>query len=192
MSHRLNMMIAATALVVAPGIAAAQTSASNSIALTSIVSGSCGLGAPAQAVLDLHDLSGSDGKLDASKRSAATQVSTVITDAWCNAPHSLTFAAKPMSLQQSRSYAQPSYMARDITYDAKLVGWPVTLTRRPKTGDDDVSIDLPGAFAAPGSGLVLNISRLETLTAARVEDATLMLEAGSYKGTVTITLSTSN
>lgn len=190
MSHRLNMTIAAAALLVVPGAAAAQT-ASNSIALTSTVAGSCGLGTPAQTVLDLHDLSGTDGKLDSSKRSTSTQVSTVITDAWCNAPHSLTFAAKPMSLQESRSYAQPSYMARDITYDAKLVGWPVTLTRRPKTGDDDVSIEMPGAFAA-SSGLVLNISHLETLTAARVEDATLMLEAGHYKGTVTITLSTSN
>ena len=192
MSHRLNMTIAAAVLLVVPGVAAAQSSASNSIALTSTDAGSCGLGTPAQTVLDLHDLSGTDGKLDSSKRSSSTQVSTVITDAWCNAPHSLTFAAKPMSLQESRSYAQPSYMARDITYDAKLVGWPVTLTRRPKTGDDDVSIDLPGAFAAASPGLVLNISRLETMTAARVEDATLMLEAGHYKGTVTITLSTSN
>ena len=126
MSHRLNMTIAAAALLFAPGVAAAQA-ASNSIALTSTVAGSCGLGTPAQTVLDLHDLSGTDGKLDSSKRSTATQVSTVITDAWCNAPHSLTFAAKPMSLQESRSYAQPSYMARDITYDAKLVGWPVLL-----------------------------------------------------------------
>jgi hypothetical protein len=191
MSHRLNLTIAAAALLLVPGVAAAQT-ASNSIALTSTVAGSCGLGTPAQTVLDLHDLSGTDGKLDSSKRSTSTQVSTVITDAWCNAPHSLTFAARPMSLQESRSYAQPSYMARDITYDAKLVGWPVTLTRRPKTGDDDVSIELPGAYAAPSSGLVLNISHLETMTAARTEDATLMLEAGHYKGTVTITLSTSN
>lgn len=191
MSHRLNMTIAAAALLFAPGVAAAQA-ASNSIALTSTVNGACGLGTPAQTVLDLHDLSGTDGKLDSSKRSTATQVSTVITDAWCNAPHSLTFAAKPMSLQESRSYAQPSYMARDITYDAKLVGWPVTLTRRPKTGDDDVSIELPGAFAPASPGLVLNISHLETMTAAKVEDATLMLEAGHYKGTVTITLSTSN
>lgn len=191
MSHRLNMTIAAAALLFAPGVAAAQA-ASNSIALTSTVNGACGLGTPAQTVLDLHDLSGTDGKLDSSKRSTATQVSTVITDAWCNAPHSLTFAAKPMSLQESRSYAQPSYMARDITYDAKLVGWPVTLTRRPKTGDDDVSIELPGAYAASSPGLVLNISHLETMTAAKVEDATLMLEAGHYKGTVTITLSTTN
>ncbi len=192
MYHRLKLTVAVAGLVVGPGVAAAQTSASNQIALSSTVAGSCGLGAPAQAVLDLHELSGADGKLDASKRSTATQVSTVITDAWCNSPHLLTFAAKPMALQETRSYAQPSYMARDITYDAKLVGWPVTLTRRPKTGDDDVSIELPGGYAAPNPGLVLRISRLETLTAAKVEDATLMLEAGHYKGTVTITLSTFN
>ena len=70
----------------------------------------------------------------------------MIASAWCNAPHSLIFEAKPMALQEVRSYAQPAYMAREITYDAKLVGWPVILTRRPKTGDDNVSIEVPGVI----------------------------------------------
>jgi hypothetical protein len=192
MFHRLNMTIAAAALLVVPGVAAAQTTATGHIAVNSTVAGACGLGAPAQAVLDLHDLSGTDGRLDSSKRSSAVQATTVIADAWCNTPHSLTFAAKPMSLQETRTYAQPSYMARDITYDATLVGWPVDLSRRPKSGDDDVSIAMHGAYAPASPGLVLNISRLETLTAAKVEDSTLMLEAGHYKGTVTITLATTN
>ena len=190
MFHRLKLTVAAVALL-APGAALAQT-ATGEIGLSSTVIKSCGLGAPAQTVLNLLDLSGADGRLDQSKRSTSTLASTVIADAWCNAPHSLTLDARPMSLQQTRSYAQPAYMAREITYDAKLVGWPATLTRRPKTGDDGVSIEFPGAFAPSSPGLVLNVSHLETLTAAKAEDPALMLEAGTYKGTVTITLATVN
>lgn len=191
MFHRLKLTVAAASMLVVPNTALAQT-VSSDINLSSTVSGACGLGVPAQTVLNLLNLSGSDGRLDSSKRSTSTLASTVISDAWCNAPHSLTLDAKPMALQETRSYAQPVYMAREITYDAKLVGWPVTLVRRPKTGDDGVSIEMPGPYAPVSPGLVLNVSHLETLTAGKVEDASLMLEPGTYKGTVTITLATVN
>ena len=192
MFHRLKLTVAAASALAMPGIAQAQT-VSADIQLSSTVDNACGLGAPSLTVLDLHDLTGPDGKLDPSKTGAATLASTVIADAWCNAPHSLTLDATPMALQGAPSYAQPSYMAREITYWAKLVGWGSgSLNRRPKSADDGVSSDFTGAYAAQSPGLTLNVSDLETLTADKTEQPGLMLEAGHYKGTVTITLTTSN
>jgi hypothetical protein len=193
MLHRFPLTAAAALLLLAPGAALAQTTASSEIDLSSTVTASCGVGAPSLTVLDLHELSGPDGRLDSSKRSSSTLASTTIADAWCNAPNKLTFGAKAMTLQEARTYAQPAYMARDITYDATLVGWgPFDWTRRPHTGDDSISLASSGPYATSSSGLVLNISKLETMTAAKTEDSSLMLEAGHYKGTVTITLTTVN
>ena len=191
MFHRLKLTVAAASALAMPGIAQAQT-VSGDIELSSTVGKACGLGAPSLTVLDLHDLTGSDGKLDPAKTGTQVLASTVIASAWCNAPHSLKLAAKPMALQTMPSYAQPSYMAREITYNATLIGWPVNLTRRPKTGDDEMSIEFNGDYAPPAPGLTLNVSDLETLTAGKVEQAGLMLEPGNYKGTVTITLATVN
>ncbi|RYD65309.1 MAG: hypothetical protein EOP58_07815 [Sphingomonadales bacterium] len=191
MFHRIKLAAFAAAALAAPSAALAQTSSSD-IQLSSTVAGACALGAPSLTVLNLQDLTGSEGTLDSSKTGSAVLASTVIANAWCNAPHSVKLQATPMALQSTPAYAQPSYMARLVTYNARLIGWPVNLTRRPKTGDDEVSIEFGGAYAPPEPGLKLEVSDLETLTAGRVETPNLMLEVGNYKGTVTITLATVN
>lgn len=191
MSNPFKVAVAAAALLAAPGIAQAQ--ASSDIALSSTVAGACGLGAPTIAVIDLLDLTGPDGRLDPSKTSDTMILgSSAIQNAWCNSPSTLEFSTRAMELQSPPSYAQPSYMSRDITYSARLVGWSDPVSRRPKSGDDIVILEKLGAYAAPNTGLVIEVRNLETLTASKVEQPNLMLEAGSYKGTVKITLAPVN
>ena len=191
MFYRLKLTVAAGSVLLVPGIALAQAQAQSEINVSANVLKACGLGTPDQTFLDLGDLTGPDGKLASSKTGSAVLASTTIANAWCNAPHSVKMQAVPMLLQGTKPYGQPVYMTRAITYDATLQGWPAELVRRPRTGDDDVQINFAGAYA-PAGGLVLKVARLNSLTANRAEQTGLMLEAGTYKGTVTITLATVN
>lgn len=190
MFHRLTLAATAgLAALAAPGAALA-SQATGEILLGSTVVGACGLGAPDVTEINLGDLSGPNGMLDPSKRATTTQGTAVIASAWCNTSHRLTIEGQPMTLQRATPYAQPDYMTRHITFDAKLVGWAVGLNFRPRSGGDQASIDVPDARAATAPGLRLNISNLQTLNAARAEQANLMLEPGSYRGTITVTLAT--
>lgn len=189
MFHRLKFATIGIAALAASGVAHANE-VSAEIAISSTVIGACSLGAPDVTEINLGDLSGPDGLLAASLKVPTTVGTAVIADAWCNTSHRLTIEGQPMTLETVKPYAQPDYMTRHITFDARLVGWPVVLGYRPRTGDDRASIDLTEARAAPAPGLRLNISNLETLTAARAEQANLMLESGSYRGRVTVTLAT--
>ena len=191
MLHRLKLVMAAAALVALPGVAGAQA-ASNEIHLNSTVTGSCGMGAPDFTVLDLHDLTGPNGLLDPAKMGDTVLATATIADAWCNAPHTLSLQSTAMTRQGALPYAQPSYMARRVTYNAKLIGWPFTTTIRPRNDNDLTTIEVPSAYAAPGPGLRLQISKLQTLAIGNTEQAGLMLEPGFYLGTVTITLAAAN
>jgi len=190
MIHRLKLAIAGAALVAMPGMAQAAT---GEILLGSTVDGACGVGAPDLTVLDLHDLTGPDGLLDAGKTGSTVLATATIADAWCNTAHKLTMTAYPMALQHTPPYAQPDYLSRRVTFDAELLGWPYGLSNRPHGGGDVTTFGpVSGAYAAPGPGLRLRISNLETLTAASAEQPNLMLEPGNYRGTVTITLAVAN
>jgi hypothetical protein len=79
-------------------------------------------------------------------------------------------------------------MARRVTFNAKLIGWSSSVTVRPHNDNDLFTIDILSAYAAPGPGLQLQISKLQTLATGNTEQAGLMLEPGNYLGTVTITL----
>jgi len=186
MVHRLKLLMAGTALLALPSVAQAQAAAE--IQLHSAVGGSCGLSAPDASVLDLHDLTGPDGLLDPAKLGNTILATATIADAWCNTPHTLSLQSTAMALQQTMPYAQPVYMARRVTFNAQLVGWPFTATIRPRNDNDPVTLDVPSAYQAPSPGLRLQISKLQTLTPGGDEQAGLMLEPGSYLGTVTITL----
>lgn len=190
MIHRLKLAIAGAALVAVPGMAQAAT---GEIDLSSTVNGACGVGTPDLTVLDLHDLTGPDGLLDAAKKGNTVLATATIADAWCNTAHELSMTSYPMSLQSTPPYAQPDYLARRVTFNARLVGWVTGFTSRPHGGGDFASIGpISGAYAAPSPGLRLQISKLETLTAGNAEQANLMLEPGNYRGTVTITLAVAN
>ena len=190
MLHHLKLVFAGAALLALPGIAAAQ--ASNQIQLNSTVAGACGLGTPDTTRIDLHDLTGPDGNLDPAKTGTAVLGTATIEDAWCNTPHTLSLQSTAMTLQRSVPYAQPAYMARRVTFDARLVGWFVNTTIRPRNDNDLTTIEVPQAFAAHAPGLRLNISKLQTLALGNTEQAGLMLEPGFYLGTVTITLAAAN
>jgi hypothetical protein len=187
MFHRLKLVLAGAGLLALPAVAHAQT-ASQEIDLSTTVNPSCGLGAPDTTVIDLHDLTGPDGLLDPAKTGNAVLGTATIADAWCNAPHKVSLTSTAMTLQRTVPYAQPAYMARRVTFDAKLVGWSFTTTVRPHNDNDLFSLDVPSAYAAPAPGLQLQISNLETLALGNTEQAGLMLEHGDYLGTVTITL----
>jgi hypothetical protein len=186
MFHRVKRAMAGVVLLALPAVAHAQASAE--IDLSSTVGGSCGLSTPDASVLDLHDLTGPDGLLDPAKLGNTILATATIADAWCNTPHTLSLQSTAMTLQRTVPYAQPAYMARRVTFNARLVGWPFTATIRPGNDNDLVTLDVPSAYAAPSPGLRLQISKLQTLTPGGTEQAGLMLETGSYLGTVTITL----
>lgn len=186
MIHRFKLGMVGAALFALPG--AAQAQASQEILLNSTVQQSCGMGAPTTTRIDLLDLTGPGGTLDPAKTGSAVLGSSTIADAWCNAPHKITISSTAMTLQRSVAYAQPSYMARRVTFDADLVGWYVDTSIRPHNDNDSFTINVPHAFAAGPSGLRLNISNLETLNISNTEVPELMLEHGSYLGTVTIKL----
>lgn len=188
MSHRFKLVIAGAAALAMPGIAQADT-ASSEIELSSTVLSACQLGTPDVTEINLLDLTGPDGKLSAAKTQDVTQGTAVIANAWCNGPHTLSMRTWPMALTRQISYGQPANMARKVTYTARLIGMSdAPLGGRPAFGGDLAFVDNPGARAAGSSGLRLNISKLQTLTAANQEQAGLMLEYGEYRGTVTITL----
>lgn len=192
MTHRLKLTIAGIALFGMSGVAHAQSTASSQIDISSTVIGACALGAPDTTLINLGDLTAPNGLLDPAKKVTTTLGTAIIADAWCNTSHQVKIEGQPMTLQRTVPYAQPTYMTRHITFDAKLVGWPSGLNFRPRSGGDQASADFYEARAAAAPGLRLNISNLETLTAARAEQAGLMLEHGDYKGTITITLAPSN
>lgn len=186
MIHRLKLAITGAALVALP---AAAHAAEAEIGLGSTVEGACGVGAPDTTTINLHDLTGPDGLLDAGKTGNTVLGFATIEDAWCNTAHELSMITYPMSLQHTPPYAQPAYLSRKVTFNARLVGWTTGFTGRPHGGGDLASIGpISGAFAAPAPGLQLQISKLQTLTAGSVEQPNLMLEPGSYRGTVTIIL----
>ena len=190
MIDRLKLALAGAALLAMPGVAHA---ASAEILLDSTVEGACGVGSPDYTELDLHDLTGPDGLLDGAKTGAQVLATATIADAWCNTAHNLKMTAYPMALEHTPPYAQPAYLARRVTYDAQLVGWPIGITVRPRGGGDTTTLGpVNSAFAAPAPGLQLRISNLETLNTGNAEQANLMLEPGSYRGTVTITLAVAN
>jgi hypothetical protein len=186
MFHRLKLVMAGAALLALPGVANAQ--ASQEVALNSTVNGACGLGTPDASILDLHDLTGPDGTLDAAKTGNTVLATATIADAWCNAPHTLSLESTAMTLQRTVPYAQPAYMARRVTYNATLLGWPVGAVIRPRNDHDLATMIIDHAYAAPAAGLRLQISKLQTLATGNTEQAGLMLEPGFYLGTVTITL----
>lgn len=191
MRDHLRLAVAVIGALAVPSLAHA---AEKQVNITGQVEHSCGVGSPDVTEINLHDLTGPDGKLDPAKMGSAVLGEATIADAWCNTPHLLKMEAVPMTLTRAVAYAQPDYMARKVTYDAKLVGWAgFPITGRPKGGGDTYSIGpVPYAYAAPSPGLVLQVSKLQTLSSAGLEQANLMLEYGLYRGTVTITLTTEN
>jgi len=186
MLHRLKFLIPGAVLLAVPGMAQAQ--ASNQIELRGTVTGACGLGAPDTNVIDLHDLTGPDGLLDPAKTGNTVLGTATIANAWCNAPHTLSLESTAMTVQRNIPYAQPTYMARRVTYNATLLGWPVGTVIRPRNDHDLATIIVDHEYAAPAAGLRLQISKLQTLATGNTEQAGLMLEPGNYLGTVTITL----
>jgi len=194
MFHRRTLLMAGLATLAAPGIAHAN-SVSQEIDISSTVAGACGMGNPGQEEINVGDMTDADGLLDSRLRGAMVDDNyVVIPNAWCNTPHKLTMAMTPMTLQDPPPYAQPSYMARDVTYTASLKNWapapagPMTLRVHGPSGE--TSSTYLSALAARNDGLTLEISQLAALNQSYGENQNLMLEVGSYKGTVTITLAT--
>ena len=188
MNSKSALVLTACATLATP-LSAWGQSASSTVLLQGQVDEACSLGLPQTDTLDLQDLTGPDGRIDAAMRGPSVLVSTIIPIAWCNTSNILSIDAAPLELQAPPAWAVGAGFSRLATYDATLVGWSGGLTDRPLVGSAPKTLDTSGAQAATGSGLVLEISNLETLDAAgTVEDANLVLEAGSYSGAVVISL----
>jgi len=191
MLDHLKFVVAAIGALAVPTLAHA---AEKQINITGEVSGACGVGSPDVTEINLYDLTGPNGMLDPGKLGTTVLGRATISDAWCNTPHSLVMEATPMTLTRAVTYAQPSDMARKVTYDARLTGWGnYPFTGRPRGGSDRYAMGpMLSPWAASSPGLVLEVSKLQTLTPAGTEQPNLMLEYGEYRGTVTITLTTEN
>ncbi len=194
MIHHRILMMAGIAALAAPGFAHADDAAPQ-VDINGTVGEACGMGSPQAAVIDLHDLTGPNGALKASLLSDAVSGSTVIDDAWCNAPHTLTLQATKMTLVTPPTHNQPDYMSRELIYRATLRNWAPgqSIGVRINGGNDTTEAGFDAARAAQTPGLTLEISKLGALSKAGGEDNTLMLETagdGTYRGLVTITLAT--
>lgn len=181
---RTTPFIAAAALLLTPLAAQAQVT----VIVTGTVDEQCALGAPDLVVLDLGDLTGPDGRLTPTLLSSATAVQTDISSAWCNTPSTLTVEAEPLNQGASApGYATPVGFSRLLTYDAILEGWPTAVSHRPLTGSAPSSTDAGEARSNP---LTLSIASLQTLNAdGTAEVADLVIEAGSYSGSIEISVS---
>jgi len=190
MTYRFKLVIAGAALAAFPSAAHAQ--ASQEIVLNSTVDLSCGIGTPTSTVIDLQDLTGPDGLLDPAKTGSSTIGTTTILDTWCNGPSEMRLVPYPMTLQRSPPYAQPATMTRQLTYNARFIGWGDPVTLRPRNGGDATIKEAEFARAAPATGIQINVSGLQSQKPNGDEQAGLMLEHGDYRGYVEITLTAGN
>lgn len=189
MTRSLYAALAGIAALSAPAMAQAQD-ATATVLINATVDKACVLGNPDVALLPLGDLTGPNGAVDAALTGSSVVASATIDLAWCNAPSTLSINASPLTLQSPPPYATPSGFSRQVTYDATLVGWPSDLNDRPLEGDAAKTLVASQAHSAPGPGLVLNISNLESLSpGGTVETPNLVLEAGLYSASVIISLS---
>lgn len=176
-------LVAAAALTM-PALASAQSS--STININGEVPKKCMLGAPASTELQLGTLTGADGRLDSSKTGSAVLQTTTISDAWCNTPSRLEVEAQPL-VTVITGYNTPAGFTRTVSYDALLEGWPAAMALRPFATAASDSTETSTAYA---NDLVLSISRLGAVAASgNSDDNSAFLEAGQYRGSVTVTLS---
>jgi hypothetical protein len=184
MTRKLLIALTASAALAAPLAAQAQSTVTAAVGGT-VIKG-CDMGDPTVATLEIGDLTGTDGRL-LPALAGSQQFTTTIEGAWCNAPSTLKLDGVPMGLTVVPSYGAPSGFSRLVTYNATLTGWPDSLVYRPKLNTTAVTT---GAVGARAASLLLAISNLAPLDAAgTVETPTNVLEAGSYAGSVTVSVS---
>lgn len=183
-----RLLIAASALALIAG--QAHAAESQTIVINGNVVQACVLGAPSLATINLGDMTGADGKLTTalvSSTSASPSGQVNIPEAWCNSPSTLTISATSLDLTVTPAYSTPAGFSRKLTYNAQASGWPTTIIYRPATNFSPTASAATGALLAP---IDIKIYDLETLNAAGTgESPGLVLEAGSYAGTVQLTLS---
>ncbi|RYF93604.1 MAG: hypothetical protein EON95_08310 [Caulobacteraceae bacterium] len=189
MKRSLILTLAATVALAAPLAAQAQN-ASATVTVNGEVTKACVIGQPASVSLALGDLTGPDGRISAEKASATPSQSTTIATAWCNAPSTMSIDGSPLSLTAPPAYASPAGFSRLISYKAEVIGWTGALFDEPLVGDSAKTLAAPSAYAATGDGLKLDISSLKTLNTAGSAAAAAIVEAGSYSGTVVISVAT--
>lgn len=171
----------------APIAAQAQSAGPSTINLTGEVAQQCMLGSPDLSDLSFGDLTGPDGRLTTGLTGGGEVRTATIANAWCNTPSTLSVESEPMSMGAGApAYATPAGFSRYITYDAKVTGWPTAIDYRPMIGDLERTTDANEPHAQP---LVIEVSRLDTLNADGTAPLTgMVVEAGSYTGSVTLTL----
>jgi hypothetical protein len=140
--------------------------------------------------VNLGDMTGTDGKLKpalTNSTSGSPSAQTQISEAWCNSPSKLTIQADAMSQgANAPAYSTPAGFSRLITYNAEASGWPTNVIYRPAVTGAPVDSSAAGALLSP---IDIKVYDLETLNAAgSAESAGLVVEAGSYAGTIQLTL----
>lgn len=181
-----KLVLAAAIVALAAPMAAQADEVSSTVNIGGNVQQACVIGQPTEVMLALGDLTGPDGRISTTLAGPA-EASTVIETAWCNGPGKLSLDASPLRLVTLPGYGTPAGFARYVTYDAKLTGWTGDLSVRPLEGDTGVSQTSASAYA---NGLTLGVSRLAPLNANGTAAGlgTEVLEAGSYSGSVTVSI----
>ncbi len=183
-----RLLIAASALALFAGQAHAET-ASQAIVINGDVEEACVLGAPSQSTINLGDMTGADGKLTTaltSSTSASPAGQVQIPEAWCNSPSTLAISATSLNLTATPPYSTPAGFSRNITYNAQATGWPAPAIFRPGTNVSPTQSAATAALLAP---IDIKIYDLDTMDATGASESPgLVLEAGSYAGTILLTL----
>lgn len=184
MTRNLLIALTVSAALAAPLAAQAQSTVTANVG--GEVEKLCDMGSPTTATLELGDLTGSDGRL-LPALAGSQAMTTTIEGAWCNTPSTLKLDGVPMGLTVVPAYGAPAGFSRLVTYNATLTGWPSPLVYRPMPGGTAPTTDADRAHA---DTLLLAISNLAPLDGAGAAEAPLnVLEAGDYKGSVTVSVS---
>lgn len=181
MQRQLLLALMTSTALAAPLVAQAQVN--SSVTVTTTVNEACSVGNPSVTSLDFLDLTGSDGLVNPGL--AAKEV--VISTAWCNTPGTLKLSADPLRLENPPLWATPQGFARTVTYDANLTGWTEALFVRPLADDTEVEAAATAAAYAAAQ-LTLTVGGLAAVNGAGAESTTAVLEAGAYKGNVTVSV----
>lgn len=187
MTYRL--IVAMAGFAISAPLAVQAQDAYSTVTLRATVGEACSLGDLDTTTLNLGDLTGPDGRLGPALVSTNVSAAAVFGTAWCNGPSTLKIDASPLNLEPNPAYGISSGFSRQLTYTATVVGWDNAVSHRPLVGDTEKTSAVTAGAIAAAPNLELRISQIGTLAPGGASETPgLLLEAGDYRGVITITL----
>ena len=181
---KLGILFGAALIVVATPLAAQQTSDEEAVAVNGSVAGLCVLGTPSRNAVDLGQLIAVSGARVGRMAALGSQQVT-LPGSFCNfAGTALTVSAQAM-LAADTNPVQPGF-ARAVNFTSTVGNWSTqdaTVATAATAGGAT-----PNAQAAGGTHPAPRIADLTLTLSGFSAPSDLLLVAGAYSGSVTITL----